>query len=180
MRSVEIANRNLMRDHAAESVTRKPAVEMKGRRFDLERWLAQVVEIQIDRVIWRRANRGRDTGKHGQRRAMDVTGGDQLHTRMAPDHSCQFAGIEQILTVHVPDAGLERWMVQEQKCRPIWCGDKRRFEPLQSWRIEFAMRFAVHAGIQQHQIYSADFNPLIERPERRGIGLWKCSAHQLA
>ena len=74
----EIANRNLMRDHAAEALAGKPAVEMKRRRFDLERWLAQVVEIQIDRVIWRRANRGRDTGKHCQRRAMDVAGGDQL------------------------------------------------------------------------------------------------------
>src|SRR5712664_4851419 len=129
MWSVEITNRNLMRDHAAESLARKPAVEMKGRRFDPERWLAQVIEIQIDRVIWRRANRGRDTGKHCQRRAMDVTCGDPLHARMAPDHSCQFAGIEQILTVHVPDAGLERRMMQEQKRGPVWRGDKRRFEP---------------------------------------------------
>ena len=75
---VEIADENLMGDDAAKALPRKPAVEMKRRRFDLERWLAQVVEIQIDRVIWRRANRGRDTGKHCQRRAMDVAGGDQL------------------------------------------------------------------------------------------------------
>ena len=58
MRSVEIADENLMCHHAAESLPRKPAVEMKGRRLDLERWLAQLFQIQIDRVIRRRANRG--------------------------------------------------------------------------------------------------------------------------
>src|SRR5216684_2294532 len=114
MRSVEIADRHLMRHHAAESLPRKPAVEMKGRRLDPERRLAQFFQIQIDRVIRRWANRGWDTGKHRQCRTMNVTRGDQLHARIAPDNRLEFAGIEQILAVHVPDAGLERRMVQEQ------------------------------------------------------------------
>ena len=57
MRPVEIADRNLMRNDAAESLARKPGVEMQCRRLDLERWLAQFCQIQIDRVIWRRTNR---------------------------------------------------------------------------------------------------------------------------
>src|SRR6266851_7003175 len=114
MRAIEIADRHLMRHHAAESLPRKPAVEMKGRRLDPERRLSQFFQIQIDGVIWCRANRGWDTGKHRQCRAMNVTRGDQLHARIASDNRLEFAGIEQILAVHVPDAGLERRMVQEQ------------------------------------------------------------------
>ena len=45
---------------------------------------------------------------------MNMTRGDQLHARIAPDNRLEFAGIEQILAVHVPDAGFERRMVQEQ------------------------------------------------------------------
>ena len=162
MRPVEIADRNLMRNDAAESLARKPGVEMKCRRLDLERWLSQVFQIQIDRMVGRRANRGRDTGKHRQRRAMNVPGGDQPHARMAPDDRREFAGIEQILAVHVPDAGLERRMVQKQERRSVRRGSQNFFEPLQGNRFEFAVRFAGYARIQQHEIESADFDPLVE------------------
>ena len=104
VRAVEIADENLMRHHAAESLPRKPAVEIKRRRLDLERWLAQFFQIQIDGVIWRRADRRWHAGKHRQRRAMNVAGGDQLHARVASDNRRQFAGIEQILTVPGIDA----------------------------------------------------------------------------
>ena len=99
-----------------------------------------------------------DAGEHRQRRAVDVAGGDQLHARMTPDDGCEFAGVAQILAVHVPDAGHERRMVQEQQRRPVRRGCKRRVEPLQGRRIELAMRLAGDAGIQQHQIEPADFN----------------------
>ena len=118
MRPVEIADRNLMGNHAAKSLAWKPGVEMKCRRLDLERRLAQFCQVQIDGVIWRRTNRRSDSGEHRQDRAMNVTGGDQLCARMAFDDSRKLAGIEQILAVHMPDAGLERRMVQEQDRRP--------------------------------------------------------------
>ena len=101
---------------------------------------------------------------------MNVAGGDQLHARMAPDDGREFAGIEEILAVHVPDAGLERRMVQEHQRRPVRRGCQRRLEPLQGRRIEFAMRFAGHAGVQQQQIEPADFDVLIERPGWKRIG----------
>ena len=114
-----MADRNLMGNHAAKSLARKPGVEMKCRRLDLERRPAQFCQIEIDGVIWRRTNRRLDSGEHRQDRAMNVTGGDQLRARMAFDDSRKLAGIEQILAVHVPDAGLERRMVQKQERGPV-------------------------------------------------------------
>ena len=103
-----------MGDDVAKSLAGKPGVEMEGGRLDLERWLAQFRQIQIDGVIWRGTNRGRHARKHRQGRAMNMAGGDQLHARMTSDDGGKFAGIEKILAVHVPDAGLERRVVQEQ------------------------------------------------------------------
>lgn len=114
MRPVKIADRDLMGDDVAKSLAGKPGVEMKGGRLDLERWLSQFPEIQIDGVIWRGTNRGLDAGKHRQGRAMNMTGGDQLHPRMPSDDGGKLAGIEKILAVHVPDTSLERRVVQEQ------------------------------------------------------------------
>ena len=120
-------------------------------------------------MIRRRANRGGNAGEHRQRRAMNVAGRDQLHARMTPDDRREFAGILEILAVHVPDAGLERRMVQEQQRRPIRRGRQRGVEPLQGRRIEFAMRLAGNARIQQQQIEPADLDLLIERPGRKRI-----------
>lgn len=77
MRSVKIADRNLMGDHAAESNSRKPSMEMKRRGLDLERWLPLLRQIEIDRVIGRRTDGGRDPDKHRQAGAMNVPFGDQ-------------------------------------------------------------------------------------------------------
>src|ERR1700730_10356807 len=51
MRAVELADREMVRDHAAETSVWKPAVEMKGRRLDLERGLAQMLKIEIDGMV---------------------------------------------------------------------------------------------------------------------------------
>src|SRR5258708_6681438 len=114
MRAVEIADRDLVGDDAAKTLARKPDVQMKGRRLDLERRRAQFRQIEVDRMVWRRTNRGRNAGKRRERRAMDVAGGDQLHARMALDDIRKLVGILEILSVHVPDAGFERRMMQEQ------------------------------------------------------------------
>jgi len=68
-------------------------MEMKRRGLDLERRLPQLRQIEIDRVIGRRTDGGRDPGKHGQGGAMNVPCGDQLHAWMAPDDRRQFSGI---------------------------------------------------------------------------------------
>ena len=113
MRPIKIADRHLMGHHAAKPLPRKPGVEMKGRRFDLERRFAQLREIEVDGVIGRGADRGGDTGENGQGRAMDMAGGDQLYARMAPYDRSKFSGVEQVLAVHMPNAGRERRMMQE-------------------------------------------------------------------
>ncbi len=111
MRPVVLADRNLMRHHAAEALSGKPAVKMKRRRLDLERRLPQLRQVKIDRVIGRRTDRSLNPGKHGQSSAMSVPGGNQLHAWMAPDEQRQLCGIEEILPVHMPYPRLERWMV---------------------------------------------------------------------
>ena len=86
---------------------------LKGRRLDLEGRLAQFREVEIDRVIGGGANRGGDTGEHREGGAVNVAGGDQLHARMAPDDRSEVARVKQVLAIHVPDAGLEWWVVQQ-------------------------------------------------------------------
>lgn len=46
---------------------------------------------------------------------MNMPGSDELHTRMTPENWREVAGIDEILAIHVPDTGLEGWMVQEQQ-----------------------------------------------------------------
>jgi len=48
MRAVKAPDRHLMRDDRAKPFTRKPGVQVEGRRLDLERWLAQLGQIEID------------------------------------------------------------------------------------------------------------------------------------
>jgi len=71
----------------------KPGVEVEGRRLDPERRLPEMVEIKVDRVIRRRANRAGNAGEHGHCRAMDMAGGDKLHAGMALDDCCQLSGV---------------------------------------------------------------------------------------
>ncbi len=73
-----------------------------------------MLQIEIDRMVGRRADRGRHAGEHRQRRAVNMAGGDQSHARMAPNDRREFAGVEQVLGIHVPDTGDEWRMVQEQ------------------------------------------------------------------
>jgi hypothetical protein len=103
-----------------EPLTGKPIVEMKSRRLDLERRLAQMVEVEVDRVVWRGTNRAGNTGEHGQCGAMDVAGGDELHARMTANEGGQLSRVGQVLAVHVPDARDEWRMMQKHKRRPIW------------------------------------------------------------
>ena len=118
MRSVELPDRHLMRDKAAKVLAGKPGVQMKGRWLDLERRLTQLRQIKIYCVIWRRADRGRNAREHRQRRAMNVTGRDQLHAGMALNDCSQFSSIMQVLAIHVPNAGQERRMMQEHERGP--------------------------------------------------------------
>src|ERR1700744_29817 len=110
MRAGERADRDLMRDHTAEPLAWEPAVEAERRRFDLERRFPQMLQIEVNRVIGRGTDCGRHTSKRRQRRTMNMPGSDKLHARMTPHNRRKFTGIDEILAVHVPDAGLERRM----------------------------------------------------------------------
>src|SRR5260370_15680816 len=98
MRAVEIADRDLVGDDAAKTLARKPDVQMKGRRLDLERRRAQFRQIDVDGMVWRRTNRGRNAGKRRERRAMDVAGGDQLHAQIALDDLRQLVDLFELLS----------------------------------------------------------------------------------
>src|SRR6266700_6115628 len=104
MRAVERADRDLMGDDVAEALAFEPCMEMEGRRLDLEGRCAEVSEIEVDRMVRRRADRAGHAGKHGQDCAMDMPGDDELDARMAPDDRREVARIAHILAVHVPDA----------------------------------------------------------------------------
>ncbi len=114
MRAVEIAYRHSVRGNMPETVTGKPRVQVEGWRLDFERRFAEFTQIEINCMVRRGTNRGGNTGKHRQCRTMNMSGGDKLHPRMPLDDRCQFSGIEKILPIHVPDAGHEWRMVQEQ------------------------------------------------------------------
>src|SRR5262249_29825028 len=102
-----------------KTFARKPGVEMEGRRLDLERWLTQLIEIEVDGVVGSRANRAGNSGEQRERRAMRVAAGDKTSTWVMPDDRFQLARIVQVLAVHVPNAGHKRRMMEEEQRRPI-------------------------------------------------------------
>lgn len=170
MRPVELADRNLVRDQLPKTLPRKPCVQVKCRRFHFERRLAELPKVQVDRMVRRRAQCHRNPGKGGEHGPMNVPTPDQLRTRVTPDDSCQFFGIEEILPVHVPDPALERRVVQEKQRRSINCGRQRCVQPLQRRRLEQAMRLSGNARIKQQEIDAIDFDLLIEWARCVGIG----------
>src|SRR5262249_8603364 len=145
MRPIELPDRYLMRDEAAKTLTGKPGVQVKGRGLDLERRLAQLRQVEVDRMIGRRAYRGRDARKHRQCCAMDVAGRDKLDARMTPDDRRKLIRIEEILPVHVPDAGLERRMMQKEKRRFLGSRCERSVQPFQCRWLQLPVRLAGHA-----------------------------------
>src|SRR5258707_840547 len=119
MRSVEFSYGHAMGHHLAKTLAGKPGMQVKRRRLDLEGRLAQFAEIEIDGMIGRRADGGRDTGKSRERGAMHVARGNELDARMFRDDGRKRAGVEKILPIHVPDAGAEWRVMQEQQRRPL-------------------------------------------------------------
>ena len=118
MRPVELADRNLMRHQMAAAFIRKPGVKMEGGLLDPERRLAQMREVEIDGVVWRGTDCAGHTRKHRHDRAMEVAGRNKSYPRMPLDDIGKLGRIAQVLTIHVPDAGDEGRMVQEQQRRP--------------------------------------------------------------
>src|SRR5687768_10135508 len=98
---------DLMGHDRAKPLARKPAMEVEGRRLDLEGGLTQLSQIEIDGMIRGWADRGRNARKHGQCRAMNMPRCDQLHAGMTAHDGRKIACVEEILAVHVPNARLE-------------------------------------------------------------------------
>ena len=142
---VKSPDQDLVRHDIAEPLARKPDVEVEGRRFDLKRWLAQFAQVEDNCMVRRRADRRRDTGEQCQCCAVDVTGGDEAHARVALDDWRELAGIEQILAIHVQDSGPERRMMQEHQGWPLRVRSQRGVKPLQRRHIEQAVRLARYA-----------------------------------
>ena len=104
-----------MCDEAGKTLTGKPAVQMKGRRLDLERRLSQLRQVEVDGMVGRRTDRGRDAREHRQRSTMDMAVRYKLDAGMPANERRQLFGIAEILVVHVPDTGPERRMVQKEE-----------------------------------------------------------------
>src|SRR6185312_14866997 len=117
MRPVKRPNRDLMGYNMAVALTGKPGVEVEGGRLDPEGRRAPFDEIEIDRMVGCRADRGWHACKHGQCCAVDVTRCDQLHAGMTAHDRGEVPCVEEVLAIHVPDPGLERRMMQEQQRR---------------------------------------------------------------
>jgi hypothetical protein len=117
MRPVEIAHRHPMCHHAAEFVARKPDVEVKGRRLDIERGRQVLLEIERHRVIRRRTDCGGGTGKHRRRCAVYMTGGDEPNPWVPTQNGFEKFRVAQILHIHVRDACHDRRVVDEQQSR---------------------------------------------------------------
>src|SRR3954469_12545501 len=145
MRSVESPNWDLMSYDVAVPLARKPGVEVKRGRLDLEGGLAQFGQIEINGMVRSRADCGRHARKHSQCRAMDMPRCDQLHAGMATHDGREIACIEKILAIHVPNARLERRMVQKQQRGPGGRRSQHPVKPLQRGPVEFAMRLSVYA-----------------------------------
>jgi hypothetical protein len=64
---------------------------------------------------------------------------------MTPNDEGEFARVEEILAIHVPDTGLERRMMQKQQRWPIGRSRQYRVKPAQRGLFEFAMRLLVYA-----------------------------------
>ena len=78
MRPVKYPDQDLVRHDIAEPLAGKPGVEVEGRRPDLKRRLAQFGQVAVNCMVRCRADRRRDTGKHCQCCAVDLTGGDLI------------------------------------------------------------------------------------------------------
>src|SRR6185436_1090385 len=144
MRPIELAYRHVMGHDSAEPLAWKPAMEVKGGRLDLEGRFAQLGQIEIDGMIRSRADRGRHARKHGQCRAMDMPRCDQLHAEMTAHDGRELACVEEILAIHVPNARLERGMVQKQQRRPVGRRSQHPVKPLQRGTLKFAMRLSMY------------------------------------
>ena len=134
-----------MGDDGAEVFPRKPRVQVESRRLDLEGGFTQFRQVQIDCVVRRWTDRGRYACKHRECCTMNMSGTNQLYPRMTAHDGRKLAGVEEILAVHVPDAGLKRRMVQEQQRGPVMRRRQRRIKPLQRGSVELSMRLSVDA-----------------------------------
>ena len=68
-----------------------------------------------------------------------------LHAGMTAYDGFEIARVEEILAIHVPNARLERRMVQKQERRPVGRRSQHPVKPLQRRPVEFAMRLSMHA-----------------------------------
>jgi hypothetical protein len=113
VRPIERTDRHLVCHHLAETFPGEPGMKVKGGRFDLERRLAQLRKVEVDRMIGSRTDRARTARERGQRCAVNMAAGDKLNAWMTGGDLSQLVGIGEVLAIHVPDAGSERRMVQE-------------------------------------------------------------------
>ena len=92
-----------------------------------------------------------------------MTRRDKADAGMTPDDLCKRICVEEVLAVHMQNAGPEGRVMQEQERRPLRRRRQRDVEPFQRCRTELALRLAGNTGIQEHQINTGDSNSLVER-----------------
>src|SRR5262249_3961500 len=107
MWAVELPKRHLMGDEAPKISARQPGTQRGSWRFDAEGRCAGLREIKVDGVVGSRTNGGGDAGDNGQCRTMDMARRNELNAGMTPYNRRKHIRIEQVLPVHMPNAGPE-------------------------------------------------------------------------
>ena len=125
----ELSDTDEVRHQASVRVPVEPSVQVKSRCFDPERRLPNASKVEIDGVVRRRADRRRDPRELRQHAPVHMARGDHAHPRLPPHDFREPGGVRQVLAVHVPDAGNEWRMVQEQERRPVGLAGKTILEP---------------------------------------------------
>src|SRR5689334_14861769 len=111
MRPVELPYWHVMGDDISKAFAGKPDMQMKGRWLHLEGRFAQLREVEVDGMIGGWADGRRHPREHRERRTVDMARCDKLDTGMTSNDLCKLVCIEEVLAIHMPNAGLERRMV---------------------------------------------------------------------
>jgi hypothetical protein len=157
-----------MRDQAG---ARPPQMQRQAGRFHHHGERCAI--MQVERRLMRR--RGRDRG-HGARpphlnRPMDMAAHQALDVGVTAHQFRQaHVALAQSRVVERGDAAVERRMVHEEDGRPVAFAEPR-FEPVEPFAAELAVRLARHQGIERDQAHRQVFDRVLQKAGWRQVGV---------
>src|SRR6476619_7024885 len=98
-----------------------------------------LVKVEHDGMTRGGTNRRRNADELRQGCAVDMSGADQSHARMASYNFTERGGVVHVLHVHMAYTGHDRRMMQKQQCRARGGLCENRVKPPQRIIVELAM-----------------------------------------